>query len=44
LKNSRGAGCLISCPPPKMLLLLRHQQRCYEFYSSRKRTILKESQ
>jgi hypothetical protein len=44
LKNSRGAGCLIFCPLSKRLLVLKHQQRCDEFYQSRKRVILKESQ
>jgi hypothetical protein len=34
----------IFCPPSKQLLVLKHQQRSYEFYMSWKRTILKESQ
>jgi hypothetical protein len=44
LKNSPGAGCPNFCPLPKTLLVLKHQQRCYEFDVSRKRTILKELQ
>jgi hypothetical protein len=44
LRNSRGSGCPIFCPAPKRLLVLKHQQRCHEFYTSRKRINLKESQ
>jgi hypothetical protein len=43
LTISRGDGCPIFCPQKKRLVL-RHQQRWYEFYTSRKRTILKEPQ
>jgi hypothetical protein len=44
LKNSCGAGYPIFCPPPKKLFVLKHQRRCYEFYTSRKSTFLKESE
>jgi hypothetical protein len=44
LKISRGAGCPIFCPQPKMLLVLKHQSRCSEFYTNQNRISLEESQ
>jgi hypothetical protein len=44
LKVSRGAGWPICCPSPRKVLVLKHQQRCYELYTGRERPIVKESQ